>query len=81
MLRHCEETRRVQTVGFEVCLQGVMIASGVGAHDTMHIFDRNKGFVHRPTSWEHAISFRTLRMLLCCKLAFKNAATVYAVMS
>jgi hypothetical protein len=79
MQRHCEEAGRVQTVGFEVCLQGVVIVSSVGAHDTMHVFDRNKGFVHRPTSWARAFSFRTLRMLLCCKLALKDAATMYAL--
>ena len=58
-----------------------MIASCVVAHDTVHVFDRNEGFVHRPAGWAHAISFRTLRMLLCRKLAFENAATVYAPIS
>ena len=81
MQRHCEEAGWVQTVSFEVCLQGVVIVSSVGAHDTMHVFDRNKGFVHRPAGWAHAVCFGTLCVLLCCKRAFKSTATVYALIS
>ena len=66
-------------MSFEVCLQGVVIVSSVGAHDTMHVFDRNEGFVHRPASWAHAVCFRTLCVLLCCKRAFKSTAAVYAL--
>jgi hypothetical protein len=56
-----------------------MIASNVVAHDTVHVFDRNKGFVHRPAGWAHAICFCTLCVLLCRESAFKNTATVYAL--
>ena len=56
-----------------------MIGGNVIAHDTMHVLDRNEGFVHRPAGWAHAVCFGTLCVLLCCKRAFKNTATVYAL--
>ena len=79
MQRHCKEAGWVQTVSFEVRLQGVVIVSSVSANDTMHVFDRNKGFVHGSTGWARAFSFRILRVLLCCKFALKDAATMYAL--
>jgi hypothetical protein len=79
MQRHSKEAGRVQTVSFEVRLQGVVVVSNVGANDTMHVFDRNKGFIHGSTGRARAFGFSILRMLLCSKFTLEDAATVYAL--
>ena len=66
-------------MSFEVRLQSVMIVSNVGANDTVHVLDRNEGFIHGSTGGTCAFCFGILRMLLCSKFTLEDAATVYAL--
>ena len=56
-----------------------MIVRNVGANDTVHVLDRNKGFIHGSTGWACAFGFSILRMLLCSKFTLEYAAAMYAL--
>ena len=66
-------------MSFEVRLQSVMIVRNVGANDTVHVLDRNEGFIHGSTGGTRAFGFGILRMLLCSKFTLESAAAMYAL--
>ena len=66
-------------MSFKVRLQSVMIVRNVGANDTVHVLDRNEGFIHGSTGGTCAFCFGILRMLLCSKFTLEYAAAMYAL--
>jgi hypothetical protein len=63
-------------VSFEVRLHGVVGVRNVCTDETLHIFDRNEGFIHGPACGTCAFCFCILRMLLCSISTLENAAAV-----